>query len=181
MGPILMGCTPDHTVYAKTDGAHNSTLKTNQRTVVWGKNEEAMATAIAWLQNKGFVLVERDRLQQVFNEQRVQLTHSPEDGPKILRVGRILGADSVVFIDDIIREDRYGGFHITVAVRGVNAETGEIEWSGSAVLPDSVTEPEGSVRRLTRLALDRALCPKGRWTEEQYVPWWNWWTQVGCR
>lgn len=177
---LLLSCTPDHTVYAKTDGYHQAALVTTQRTVVWGKQEEAIVTATTWLQNKGFVLVERGRLQQVFNEQRIQLTHSPEDGPKILHVGRILGADAVVFVDDIVRQDRYGGYHLSMAVRGVNTETSEILWSGSALLSDGVTDPESTIRRLTILALERAWCPKGQWTEEQFVPWWNWWTTVGC-
>ena len=102
-----------------------------------------------WLQKRGLILVERARLQQVFQEQGIRLTYTPEHEADLLRVGQLVGAQQVVFTE-------HTGYN-SVSIRGVHVQTGEVIWSGSAYLPDEVmgTAQEKLVR-LTCQALATA-------------------------
>jgi hypothetical protein len=68
--------------------------------------------------------------------------------------------------------NRYGGtsssgvvYHLSVAVRGVEVETGKIRWSGNAFSPGAVNNPEQGLTILTEHAVFRAICP----VEKGYV------------
>lgn len=137
--------------------------------------------------------MERSRLDQVFSEQAIRLTHTPDDDAQILRVGKLLGADRIIFAEHTISSNivssayisKYGGqsrsetvYHVSVAVRSVNVETGEVRWSGSAQYPRPINNPESGLSFLTQSAIARALCPIEEgwtWTETSILD------QGGCR
>jgi hypothetical protein len=172
----LAGCA--HTVYPVTTGSHALIDSANKdkkfRFVVWATHPSMASTITSFLQSAGHTVVERSRLQQVFKEQEIRLTHSSEDDAEILRVGKLLGADRVVFAEHNISSNvvsgsyfnMYGGgsqsatvYHVSVAVRAVNVETGEVRWSGSAHYPSGINNPEAGLSYLTQSAIARAVCP----------------------
>jgi hypothetical protein len=79
--------------------------KTLRRYVVWGDHQGVTSTVTSALQQNGQSVVERARLQEVFNEQKIVLTHTAEDYSDVFRVGRLLGADVVVFAESELRHD----------------------------------------------------------------------------
>ena len=48
---------------------------------------------------------------------------------------------------------------MSVAVRGVDVESGEIRWSGAAHYPGAISNPEQGVVFLAEFALGHAICP----------------------
>jgi hypothetical protein len=141
--------------------------------VVWGNHPTTVNAIIGWVLQRGHTVVERARLQEVFNEQKIRLTHTPDDDADILHVGKLLGAERIIFAEVTMKSDvvsqtyvgPYGGggwsetvYHLSVAVRGVNVETGEVTWTGAAHYPEPVTNPDQGVFVLATAAMGRALC-----------------------
>jgi len=159
-----------------------------RRFVVWGNHVGATQAAVTFLQQGGQTVVERARLMEVFEEQRIQLTHSPDDDARILKVGKLVGAERVLFVEVSDRGEvesgvfvgPYGGasrsntvHHVSVSVRSVNLETGVIRWSGHATLDRPITDPESTIHTLTTISIMRATClvERGRvWTEQGPSP-----------
>ena len=142
---FLVGCEPVSLLI--TDGFHHSLPSSRTLMVVWGKDSASESTAITWLQRRGFRVVERARLDQIFEEQAVRLKHTPDSEADILHVGKLAGAEIVVFVETSIRTREsvefaaYGGmaagerkmfYDASLSVRRVDVESGEIIWSGSA-------------------------------------------------
>lgn len=107
---------------------------------------------------KGHRVVERARLDQLFEEQRIILSHTPEDAGNILRVGRLVGASHVIFIQ-VDFKDHYKDSPVSVSVRNVGVESGEIVWSGYAYSPERVASHEEAAQIMTGWAVLRAVCP----------------------
>lgn len=156
----------------------NKQAKKPTRYVVWGNNSGATNGVIVTIQEGGGIVVERTRLQEIFDEQKIRLTHTPEDDANILKVGKLTGADFVVFVEVTDRPEvrsgasfgPYGGgsqsqttvYHLSVAVRAVKVDTGEIRWSGRSALTDPISNPEANLSQLTQAAMSRARCPLER-------------------
>lgn len=153
---LLTGCAEQATYIPVTDGFQMQPTAKATRTIVWGGHPSATGTAITWLQRHGVKVIERVRVQQLFDEQSIRLIHGSEDDAQVLRVGRMLGAGLAVFIDTPITTGSHfvsGGFaygHIgssqtkgstvhstSVWVRGVDVETSEVLWSGTARYPET--------------------------------------------
>ena len=83
-------------LYPITDGFHHDLPQPNTRIVIWGNHPIVTGIATTWLQKRGLRVVERARLLQLFEEQHIRLTHTPDDEGPILRVGKILGAGMVL-------------------------------------------------------------------------------------
>jgi curli production assembly/transport component CsgG len=158
--------------YPVTDGFHHSLPKKETRIVIWGISPTVTGTATTWLQKRGFRVVERAKLLQLFEEQRIRLTHTADDEGPILRVGKLLGAETVVSADASVTSgvvsnysvDAYGGSGHSVPVnsapvliRGVDVETSEVLWSGIARYPkQSSGTVEDGLAKLTCQALATA-------------------------
>ncbi len=149
--------------------------------IVWGQHKGAVGETVTLLQQGGIRIVERSRLQQVFEEQKIRLTYSTDDDAQILKVGKILGSDSIVFVETETSSsqtsqafvNQYGGgsrsetvTNASVAVRGVNVETGEVMWTGNAHYPQAINNPEAGIIYLTQTAVMRGLCPAGAWKND---------------
>ena len=165
---LTVGCT---NLYPVTDGFHKTLPQQNTRAVVWADHPATAGTATIWLQKRGLTIVERGKLQQVFNEQQIRLTHTPDDEAQVLRVGKLLGAEMVIFVDTSfqkeLRSSYYadankaeGGMHTeysaSVSIRGVNVGTSEVAWSGTARYPNPVGGIEDALAKLTCQALATA-------------------------
>lgn len=182
---ILIGCS--HTVYPITTGFHAPMDPANKdkkfRFVVWATHPAIASTAMTLVQQAGHTVVERSRLNQLFKEQAIRLTHTSDDDADILRVGKLLGAERILFAEHTISSNvvsrafvnQYGGhsrsdtvYHVSVAVRVVDVETGEVRWSGTAQYPSPINNPETGLSNLTQSAIARATCPiemGWTWTE----------------
>ncbi len=173
---FTVGCTP---MYPVTDGFHQTLPRQGNRAVVWGDHQAAVGMATTWLQKRGLTIVERARLQQVFNEQAIRLTHTPDDEAQVLRVGKLVGAETVVFIDTPFQKelrksftvntaeakgDEYTEYSTSVSIRGVNVGTSEVMWSGTARYPRPVGGLDDALTKLTCQALATAwgLRPPGQ-------------------
>ncbi|MDE3019583.1 MAG: hypothetical protein KGO52_16015 [Nitrospirota bacterium] len=129
---------------------------------------------MGWMQDTGQTVIERARLQEVLNEQKIRLTNTPDDDAHVLRAGRLAGADYIIFAYVSVRQvttqpmeddPRFGGlgiagptFLISVSARSVSVATGEIRWSGTASYPRPVRNPEQTVTVLAEAAFARATC-----------------------
>ena len=154
----ISGCgTLDHNVaYEQSVGNHFSPgpkVKNAKSVVVWSNDSVVESVLIGMLQSAGLVVVERVRLQQVFKEQQVRLTHTSDDDADLLRVGKLIGADRVVFAEVKSKE------HLSVGVRGVDVETGAIRWSGMAYYNVATSTTEHGLVNLTVTVMFRAICP----------------------
>ena len=167
--------------------------KEKLRFVVWGNHAGATHTAIELLQQGGNPVVERARLQEIFDEQKIRLTNTPDDDSRVLNVGRLVGAERVVFVEASDRPEvvsgayvgPYGGAsqsrtvnQVSVAVRAVDVTNGEVRWSGHSTLSRPITDPEFALPMLTEAAMLRAICPLergGEWIEigENYSGQWG--------
>ena len=158
--------------YPVTDGFHHSLPEKETRIVIWGSSAPVTGTATTWLQKQGLRVVERAKLLQLFEEQRIRLTHTADDEGPILRVGKLLGAQTVVFTDASVssgvvsnyRVDASGGSggsvpvnSAAVSIRGVDVETSEVLWSGIARYPKQMAgSVEDGLAKLTCQALATA-------------------------
>jgi hypothetical protein len=179
---ILNGCGalfPAAPQFPITDGFHNVMPNRNSRIVVWAEHPSLNGTATTWLQKRGLTVVERARLKQVLDEQMIRLTHTADDEANLLKAGKLLGAEIVVFMDSAqtagqassFSINQYGGggssttlYSASVSVRAVNVESGEVVWSGHARYRDPVTGVNDAIVKLTCQALATAwgLRPVGQ-------------------
>ncbi|HXX73905.1 MAG TPA: CsgG/HfaB family protein [Nitrospiraceae bacterium] len=157
------------------------------RAVVWGNHPAVVDAATQTMQEMKVQVVERVRLKEILNEQKVRLINTSDDEAELLKVGRLLGADQIVFADAAVLSeevqrivDSYGGFsqaetvyQLSVSVRNTSVETGELRWSGTATYPKPVTNRDEGLIDLTRHAMSHAVCP----LENGYT----WDERAGCR
>jgi hypothetical protein len=120
MGFVVTGCSQVPVVYTITSGSHirasDKELANSQkpdqpkptfRFVVWGNHQGSINAVIETLQQAGERVVERARLQEIFDEQKISLTHSSEDDMNLLRVGKLAGADRVIFVETTERTESF--------------------------------------------------------------------------
>lgn len=165
-----------------TNGSQSDLPEPGSTAIVWGQHKGAVGEAVTLLQNLGLRIVERSRLQQVFDEQKIRLMYSTDDDAQILKVGKILGASSIVFVETETSSsqtsrafvNQYGGDSVSetvtnasVSVRGVNVESGTVMWTGTAHYPQAINNPEAGIVYLTQSALSRGLCPAQAWISDK--------------
>ncbi|MDK2743466.1 MAG: hypothetical protein NDI90_11165 [Nitrospira sp. BO4] len=196
MATLASSCSETRVVRTITTGSHlqltdDELVKTKNRPrsryVVWGDHQGAVNSAIEVFQANGTSVVERARLREIIDELKVSLIHGADE-TNLLKVGRIAGADSILFVETTERSDSvtpspgtlyrvFSGMAAAnpqyvpppppasvmvhrprVSVRAVSVETGEIKWSGSSTLTEGVTDPEIAYPILTQAAMHRAAC-----------------------
>jgi PBP1b-binding outer membrane lipoprotein LpoB len=179
-------------VYPVSTGSHSKIEQVSpdkpRKAVVWGNHPIVVNSVIQAMQETKVRVIERARLKEIMNEQKVRLTNTSDDEADLLRVGRLLGADWIIFADAAVHsaEDRRTSgdasgansraqpvYHLSVSLRNVSIETGEIRWSGTATYPAPVTNPDQALISLTRMAMSHAVCP----LENGYT----WDERAGCR
>lgn len=123
---------------------------------------------------KGFTVVERSRLEQIFSEPKLQLMSSDENA-NALKVGKIAGAQAVMVGEvgrwdserlNIEGQSSYETY-VTITVRMVDAESGTVLFSGDGHFSKpATTTPENAawfiLRAITtRLAVKAGLMSTG--------------------
>lgn len=177
---MLLGCVRVYyPIVAVSTTPLESKLQLSDKRYLVLANQPAAGHALEmWLQGNGATVVERGALQQILTEQKIQLTHSSENDADRLRIGKLTGANRVLFVDVQIQPTSKAHFEniavaspaispLRISMRSVSVETGEIRWSGIGYY-NSPTEKERpylpieySSVYLAQLVIDGALCPKG--------------------
>lgn len=154
------------TPYAITTGSHAPVQEPGGRYVVWSNHAGVGQYITGILLQNGYTVVERVRLQTLFNEQKVRLSHASDED--VLRVGRLVGASKVIFAE--VRGGEYVRFGAgpapppSVTVRAVAVESGTVQWTGTALYSSPMQTPDLAVLVLTAWAINRAMCD-GTWEE----------------
>jgi hypothetical protein len=94
---------------------------------VWGNDDRTANAAAEWLKAQGLNIIHRDRIEGVLAKTSAADDLSLLDEEVIVSAANKLGADAVVFAD------RAGDVRPPiVSVKGVDARTGRLIWSGDA-------------------------------------------------
>lgn len=130
-------------------GAQIPTMGKGERVVIWGSQAEVVHTTTDWVQRKGGIVIERARLQAVLGEQQLRLLRTPDTEADLFRVGRLIGADMIIFAES----ELFTG-HGWVSLRCVKVDSGQVFWTRMAN-----TSPWGmrGLVELTRAALEKSL------------------------
>lgn len=177
---VLLGCVRVYyPVVAVSTAPLESKLQLSDKRYLVFANQPAAGRALEiWLQGHGATVVERGVLQQILTEQKIQLTHSADYDADRLHIGKLTGANRVLFVDVQIQPTTKAHFEniavaspaispLRISMRSVSVETGEIRWSGMGFYnaPPEEKRPdlpiEYSIGYLAQLVIDRALCPEG--------------------
>lgn len=150
-----------------TDGFHSKLPSPYTRAVVWGGRPDTVQSASTWLLKKGVLVVDQTKVLQAAADQKVSLTGYQYLETDVLRMAKLVGARLVVFSNAEVGSwealDWSSGFphsqrvySATVALRAVDVNTGEIEWSGKAQSTERFSNIEEGVSLLTCHALATA-------------------------
>ncbi|MEC4674722.1 MAG: hypothetical protein VST68_11080 [Nitrospirota bacterium] len=164
-------CAPLEPIRPIANGFHHALPHDQAPLVVWGDHSSAVDTATTWLLKRGYRVVEQAKLNEVFREQKITFTHTDEDTGRLLQVGKLLGANQVIFLDTdflqhladdtysnayVGRANSYALYDIGVSVRGIDIESEEIQWTGTATYSGGISNPQEGLGHLTRSALAKA-------------------------
>lgn len=168
--------------------------------VVSGTHPAAVSRVMEWIQRDGHRVVERDQLSAIIDEQKIRLSQNPESMSDLLKVGRLIGADRIVFVNvtqqpgvrtvkDGYYQDRNGWLHRatrqltahykSVQIQAVQVDNRMLLWNGEAYY-DKPTDDDSEepIQVLTGLALERATCrTEHGYTWMELRPWRKTW---GC-
>jgi hypothetical protein len=132
--PILSGCSTGTVLdeYLPTEppvvsGYPGTRPRHVASVVVWGNDERATAAAAAWVKQQGLRVVHRDRLHEALGKQIAAEEPALITEETIVLAAGTVGADAVVFADRA-NESRPP----LVTVKGVDARTGRLLWTGDA-------------------------------------------------
>ena len=169
----------------QTDGSGSSVKSPNASTkaVVWGTRPEAVQSLTTWLMKRGVTLVDDVKMNLIASDSRL---HQSLSNGEIFKLAKIAGAKQVIFIDSDVStwpdseiENVFGQRRIvysaSVFIRALDAETGEIQWTGKAHSTDKFTNLTEGFHQLTCHALATAwglrepgptaaptICPPGQ-------------------
>ena len=172
--PVTSGFHAPGETFGFGDDMNGRFMPSKPETVVIWANHAGVEHHLAGvLLHDGYTVVERARLQQIFNEQKIRLMYTSESEADVLRVGRLAGATQVIFVETQ-REPSFGHEikSASVGIRGVSVETGQVRWSGTArvVAGSMLIMRDVQDGLLAEQAMRRATCPveTGRfeWIEE---------------
>jgi PBP1b-binding outer membrane lipoprotein LpoB len=168
---LIAACTSIDPVRPVTDGYHQTLPNQKAPLMVWGNHPSAVNTATTWLLQRGYRVVEPSQLNKVFHEKNMMMTHTPEDQARLLQTGISLGAQQVIFIEATVstqkvddgNENGDGGpanrhalHNIVIAIRGIDSQSGDLQWSAKSYYPEGIHNPDEGVGHLTRSALAKA-------------------------
>ena len=129
---LLSGCVASPPL---TEGFHSDLPPPHTIALIWGNQPPVVAAATTWLLQRGLIVIEQSKLQPILAEA------SPSELPvgkdaTVLKAAKSLGVKLVVFIT------QSGDVRAPiVTVRGVDVETAQILWSGSARYPEYMKRP----------------------------------------
>jgi hypothetical protein len=101
-------------------------------------------------------MVERAKLDEVLREQMIQLIHA--DDANVLKVGKLVGAQAIIVgeVQQWERREQERMHAVSLALRMIDVETGQLLFSGEGHLTDPTTDnPESSARLIVHRILAR--------------------------
>lgn len=107
----------------------------------------------------GVILLERSRIEQIFEEQRLQLT-SADEKVNQLKVGKLAGAKAVVVGDVDLWQTNGQASNVSLSIRMIDVETGSVLFSGVGYWPAPVKGPPQAAAQKILLGLILKLSSK---------------------
>jgi len=162
---IIVSCQSyNKHVVAETDGSYVRLPDSSTKAVVWGTNPEAVKSLKTWLLKQRITLVDDVKLNQIASEKALSL---PLTNPDVLKLAKSNGIKQVIFIDaDVFVSQSsematmFGQpasvYTASLFIRAVDAESGEIDWSGKARSTEAFTNSSEGIHQLTCHALATA-------------------------
>jgi hypothetical protein len=148
---------------AATDGSYLRLSDSSTKALVWGTEPESVKSLKTWLLKQRIPLIDDVKMNQLAHEKGL---HQPVSNPDVLKLAKTLGANQVVFVDADIYQSRRDEmlsflgqstmYKASLFVRALNAETGEIDWSGKAQSTEDFTNLSEGIHQLTCHALATA-------------------------
>jgi len=162
--------------YPVTSGSHVALTRAKDQILkfmVTGNHSIATAEVQQIIVRTGHTVVERESLHAIQEEQRLRLRQTADHDADSLHVGKLSGADRIVFVEATVRPARFGislipHYALSVTVRTVNTETGQLTWQGAASYSAPISDTDAEMGSLTSWAVSRALCRQedgARWID----------------
>lgn len=172
---FISGCqTYNSHPITQTDGTYAKLPNASVKAVVWGTRQESVQSLTTWLMKRGMTLVDDVKINQMINDIRMNQSGTTISNADIFKMGKTVGAKQIVFVDTDISTGRtsqletfFGQtpnlYTASVFIRALDAESGEIQWSGKAFSMDKFTNLKEGIHQLTCHALATAwgLRPPG--------------------
>lgn len=137
-------------------------------------SDEALIVVRGALLMKGFDVVERDKLGALLAEQETQLKYG--DDASQVSVGKLVGAQLVAFVKTTNTEGKgyyEDGFDVSVSIRVVSVETGQVFALSQARWTQPVASPTYGIDQLATQAVTRAFCPADQWEDASPANGWS--------
>ena len=158
---IIASCQSyDTPLVTETDGSYLRLPDSSTKALVWGTDQEAVKSLKTWLLKQRMPLIDDVKLNQLASEMGL---HQPVSNPDVLKLAKTLGAKQVIFVDADVYKSRRDDiavvfsrppvYKVSLFIRALNAETGEIDWSGKAQSTESFTNLSDGIHQLTCHAL----------------------------
>ena len=172
---FVTGCqTYNSHPITQTDGTYVKVPNASVKAVVWGTRPESVQSLTTWLMKRGMTLVDDIKMNQMASDIRMNQSGTTISNADIFKMGKTVGAKQIVFVDTDVSTSRSGQvealfgqtenlYTASVFIRALDAESGEIQWSGKAFSMDKFTNLKEGIHQLTCHALATAwgLRPPG--------------------
>ena len=184
---VMTGChTYNPLPLVQTDGSYANLPNATVKAAVWGTRQEGVQSLTTWLLKRGLTVVDDVKMNQIASELHSIRTGNDVTNVEVFKLGKLVGAKQVVFIDTDVSTWRVTGienlfgqtpttYGATVYIRALDTESGEIQWSGKAASMDTFTNLKEGIHQLTCHALATAwglrqpgtvaaanICPPGQ-------------------
>ena len=161
---VIASCQSYNTpLVTETDGSYLRLPDNSTKALVWGTDPDAVKSLKTWLLKQRISLIDDVKLNQLASEMGL---HQPVSNPDVLKLSKTLGAKQVIFVDADVYKSQGGDiavvfrqapvYKVSLFIRALNAETGEIDWSGKAQSTESFTNLSDGIHQLTCHALATA-------------------------
>ena len=158
----LNGCQVASTLpVTETDGSYLKLPDPSTRVVVWGTPPEAVRSVITWLLKQGYIVVDELKISQLARETS---SHVPLSNVEVLKLAKMAAAKEVIFVEAEVLTWRSpelldvfvgnpNAYKVSLFIRALNVETGEIDWSGKAISTEKFRDLSKGMHQLTCNAL----------------------------
>jgi len=172
---LLSGCqTYNSHPLPQTDGTYAKLPNASVKAVVWGTRQESVQSLTTWLMKRGLTLVDDVKVNQMVSDIRLYQPTTTISNADIFKMGKTVGAKQIVFVDTDVSTWQTGEieaffgrsqnlYTASIYIRALDADSGEIQWSGKAFSMDKFTNLKEGIHQLTCHALATAwgLRPPG--------------------
>jgi acylphosphatase len=167
----------------QTDGTYVKLPNASVKAVVWGTRPESVQSLTTWLMKRGVTLVDDVKVNQMVSDIRVYQPVTTVSNAEIFKMGKTVGAKQIIFVDTDVATWRtseieafFGQaqnlYTASIYIRALDADSGEIQWSGKAFSMNKFTNLKEGIHQLTCHALATAwgLRPPGSTAASNICP-----------